>query len=345
MTESAQKCPVCGAEVLSGAPSCPMCSTPLSPEGKLTKDGAGAEGPAGASSSPVVHASEDDRLLAEHLSRTKPSGSGRKPRASGPSAALAARMQRLQNWRANAKGLRVVVPTLPGWAEGMSATPAEEERWEEGVRGLERTAYKEITGALELWQRESGGRLNRLEAYGLPSPTERRSLEEIQRALKAGDLDRALDLYQKVANVVLMKERNLDDAIESVEAVKVLSADLESLGIGAPWQDPGTAPRLESELRAGKVSEAHQEASELRKRAVDLVGETLGARINEAAERVAQEKGQGQDIMADAALLAKAARALRQGRAEEALREMVRFHSRKTLDPFAMVEESLKGGS
>lgn len=344
MSEGARKCPICAAQVPAGAASCPMCATPLSPEGTLTSAPAREEAPPTVAGDASSAQSEDDRLLAEHLSRSKVSGSTVRSRSHQPSAALMARMQRLQTWQANAKGLRVLVPTLPGWAEGVAATPAEEERWEEGVRGLERTAYKEISSALDLWQRESGSRLNRLEAYGLPSPTERRSLEEIQRALKAGDLDRALDLYQKVANVVVMKERNLDDAIESVEVVKVLSSDMEVLGIEAPWHDPGIAPRLESELRAGKVAEAHQEASELRKKALDLVSSTLPSRVNEAAERVAQEKGQGQDVGPEAALLAKAARALRQGRSEEALREMVRFHNRKTLDPFAMVEESLKGG-
>lgn len=336
MSEKAQKCPICGAEVPAGASACPMCSTPLGTDGKPAASGDLRSDP-----SP----SEGPKTSEEKGPRPKGDApGGGRGRSRGPSASLQNRVAKLQKWRDLSKGLRVVVPTLPGWAEGMES-PADEERWEEGVRGLERTAYKEISQALDAWQRESGGRLNRLEAYGLPSPTERRSLEEIQRALKAGDLDRALELYQKVANVVVMKERNLDDAIDSVEALKVLTADFDALGIPTPWKDAGAAGRLEGELRAGKVSEAHQEATGLRKSASDLLARTLPSKVNEAAERVAQEKVQGQDVGGDVALLAKAARALRQGRSEDALREMVRFQTRRTLDPFAMVEEQLRGGS
>ncbi|MDE1821115.1 MAG: zinc ribbon domain-containing protein [Euryarchaeota archaeon] len=342
MTDSHRKCPICGADVAAGVTTCPMCSTPLTSEGKITSTPNPAEAPTVPRSSAAPTADDDHQLLNEHLSRTR-SGGGR-GRTRGPSASLTQRMQRLQSWQEKARGLRVVVPTLPGWVEGMGSSAAEEERWEEGVRGLERAAYKELSAALEAWQRESTGRLNRLEAYGLPSPTERRSLEEIQRELKGGNLDRALELYQKVANVVIMKERNLDDAIDAVEAVKVLASDMEALGIPTPWKDLGAAPRLESELRAGKVSEAHEEANDLRKSAGEVLSQVLPPKVNEAADRVAQDKGKGQEVATEAALLARAARALRQGRSEDALREMVRFQSRKTLDPFAMVEESLRGG-
>ncbi len=327
---------MCGSSLDLGAAT-PSGGARSETETSTSSEGGPARGSSSASSAP-----DDAKLLADHLSRTKGTGGG-SGRSRGPSPALQSRIQRLQTWQERSKGLRVVVPTLPTWAEGMTSTPAEEERWEEGVRGLERTAYKEISTALEAWQKESQGRLNRLEAYGLPSPTERRSLEEIQRAIKAGDLDRALELYQKVANVVIMKERNLDDAIDSVEALKVLAADMDALGISPPWKDGGVAPRLESELRAGKVSEAHREAAALRQSAAEAIVGTLPSKVNEAADRVAREKGQGQDVGTDAALLARAARALHQGRAEDALREMVRFQSRKTLDPFAMVEAQLKG--
>lgn len=345
MTDEPRSCKICGAEIPKGALACPMCSTPVDwgPQ-------KGGEGPGPVPSAPAAVPSYAGGSPKEGADPTAPlRGAGPRRDASssakvrGPSPMLTQRMQKLASWQEKSRGLNVIVPTLPNWADGSATTAAEEERWEEGVLGLERTAYKEISGALDTWMREAGGRLNRLEAYGLPSPTERRSLEELGRSLKAADLDRALDLYQKTVAVVVMKERNLDEAIDSVEAVKVLSTDIEVVGLTLPWKDPGAGSRLENELRAGKVSEAYREAKDMRASARDLLSQRLPSKVNAAAELVANEKKQGQEVQQQAALLAKAARALRQGRAEEALREMVRFQSQRTLDPFAQVERELQG--
>lgn len=291
---------------------------------------------------------EEEQLLNEQSSKGRSRGGGRggsrRKQPEGPSPALQAQITKLENWQQKSASLRVLVPTLPKWAQGSSMTPEDEERWEQGVQGLVRAAYKEISGALDAWQREAASRLNRLEAYGMPSPTERRFLDEIGRDLKVGDLDQALELYEKVSTVLAMKERNLNDALDAVEAVKLLSTDLDAVKLEAPWKDPTVAVRLETDIRSGKVSEALQEASRLRKDAATLLSSALPPRVNEAAEQIASEKAQGADVAQDAALLARAARALRQGRAEDALRDLVRYQGRRTLDPFAMVEQELKRG-
>lgn len=274
----------------------------------------------------------------------KGSRSGKDKGGTGPSPALQAQMDRLNSWQQKAAALRVIVPTLPKWVGGSAMSPADEERWEQGVQGLVRAAYKEIAQALETWQREEASRLNRLEAYGMPSPTERRSLEELGRTLKAADLDRSLELFEKVNTVVVMKERNLNDALDSVEALKLLSTDLEAVKLEAPWKDATVPAKLESEVRSGKVAEALQEANRLRKEAATLLSKALPSRVNEEADRIAAEKTQGADVKNEAALLARAAHALRQGRAEDALRDLVRYQGRRTLDPFAMVEQELKSG-
>jgi hypothetical protein len=334
VTEGTKPCPICGAAVPDGAASCPRCSTPLSVDGTVAA-------PAG---------DEGDPSLAALGGTGSPSGGRRRgakgsaSKGNGPSPALLAQMDRLESWQQKAASLRIVVPTLPKWVQGSAMSAADEERWEQGVQGLVRAAYKQISGALDTWQRDAGSRLNRLEAYGMPSPTERRSLEELGRTLKSADLDQSLDLYEKISTVVAMKERTLNDALDAVEALKLLATDLEAVKLEAPWKDATVPAKLESEVRSGKVSEALQEASRLRGEAAKLLNSVLPSRVNEEAERIASEKGKGSDVKGEAALLARAARALRQGRAEDALRDLVRYQGKRTLDPFAMVEQELKGG-
>jgi hypothetical protein len=305
--EAPSRCPVCQQPLPLGAQVCPACGTPLPPRGH------------------------------------SPADPGRAGERKGLSPEVEGRVQRLNRWRDSARGLRVQVPMLPGWVGGLASGDREEERFDEMLRGLERTAHHEIAQALEAWGREAAGRLNRLEAYGLPSPTERKSLETIDRALRTGDLDRALELYPRVDQVLGFKERNLNDAREALEGLNLLSADVEVLGLPPIWADAGLLARMERNLRTGRVPETLKQASDLRREAHEALLKVLPRRIREAADETAREKAQGRDVQMEAALLARAARAAYRGRAEQALRDLVRFQTQRSLDPFRMAEARARG--
>ena len=305
--ETPARCPVCQRPLPLGAQACPSCGTPL-PARPAPRTGTGRPG----------------------------EGKGLSPEVEG-------RVQRLNRWRDSARGLHVPVPLLPGWVEGLASGDRDEERFDELLRGLERTAHHEIAQALETWAREAAARLNRLEAYGLPSPGERKSLEAVTRALRTGDLDRALETYPRVDQVLGFKERNLNDARDALEGLNLLSADVEALGLPPMWPDAGLLARMERNLRTGRIPETLKQASDLRREAHEALLKILPRRIREAADETAREKSAGRDVQREAALLARAARAAHRGRAEQALRDLVRFQTQRSLDPFRLAEDRARG--
>ncbi len=301
-SEPPAHCSVCGHALTSRTRSCPNCGSPVGVGTPVRNEKGGR--------APPAHLPPEVRQ----------------------------RVDRLGRWHEAARALNVHVPELPAWVEGLAGGEQQEERWDEMLRGLERSAHHEIAQALEGWGRDALSRLARLEAYGLPSPTERKTLEAIQRALRTGDVERALSLYPKVDQVLGFKERNLNDAREALEGLQLLAADVEALGLPVLWPDGGLLARLERNLKAGRAPETLKQASDLRREAQARLLKVLPARIQQAAEETAREKGAGRDVKMEASLLARAARAAHRGQAEQALRDLVRFQSQRSLDPFRIAE-------
>lgn len=328
MTKGLPSCPACGAPVPRDASTCPACKAALPPQVKTEGEGT----------------QELQALMAKATgseSRTSRSAKGKK--SPGLSPRVQERFQRLVVWQEGAKRLGVEIPLLPGWAKEAAAEDQNEERWEEVLRGVERVAHVDITKALETWHHETAARLTRLEAYDIPSPNEKKNLLEVGRATRAGDLDRALELYQKVDRVVTLKERALDQARDDVESLGVLIADMRTMGLPLPADDPNIMGRLEADLRKGKVGETRAQVAELKEKAhASLIG-ALPPIVNAAAEKAAVDKAEGKDVSADVGLLARSARALRKGQPEEALRGVVKLRSQKLLDPFARAQDEATG--
>jgi hypothetical protein len=336
VSDGTTACKVCGAEMPPEASACPRCraprlvsappTSPSEPKGKTTK------------------AEEDLQALLSGMAgrAPRPSGSGK-----GGSTKLSPRLdehfQRLQSWQEGARRLGVEIPLLPGWAREAASNAQEEDKWEETLRGLERVAHVDITRALEAWQKETASRITRLEAYGIPSPNEKKQLTEVGRTSRAGDLTRALELYQKVDKVVTLKERALDEVRDAVEAFGALVADLQAVGLPLPTEDTAIVATLEKQLRQGKVGEVRTLVTELREKAQETLTKGLPALVNEAAERTAGEKAQGKDVSQDVGVLARSARALRRGKMEEALRGIVKLRNQRLLDPFALAEDEATG--
>ncbi len=324
-------CSSCGGTIPPESDRCPTCHAPL-PSPREPEGASSLGGPAA-------------KDLHELLSRVATEAAQEDSEA--PLRTLSPRIEegfrRLETWRNGAAALGISLPHLPGWVRQAAALDADEERWDEILRTLERQAHTDIVRALEAWQRQTSARLTRLEAYEIPGTGERKWLLEVARATRAGDLVRALELRQKVDEVVHLKERSLDEALEDLENLGILVADMEGLSLHVPGETETSVGQLEGLLRHGKVGDARVRIQEARGVLEAHLQKDLPQLFREIDARLAREKGRGRSVKAEVALLARGLRALHQGHMVEALRFAVSLRNQKSLDPFALAEGEATG--
>jgi hypothetical protein len=298
MADETRACPNCGESLPADVLVCPACSEPVPPL---------ISAPAPVAAPP------------------EPKGAKRKsgaPAANPFSAELARRLARLQQWQEAAAPLDVELPALPKWAEEAARTAANPEQWAEAVRGVERLAQRRVVGALEEWERQTKGRLGRLEAYSVDSRLERDQIEDVLHSARTGDISQALATYQQVDRVVALKERHLDQAREELERIVALLTDMQALGLQPPQDPKEIAEDLERELRAGRLAALKQQIRALKLQCVNRLKVGLPPFVTDYSNRLLQERASGVAIEREAMELARGARDFYKGHPEEALRRL-----------------------
>jgi hypothetical protein len=326
--DEGRSCRNCGEPLPPEVLVCPACSEPVDfapPEGSEAPGS--SEAPEATDALPEVSPPPSIEGSVAPAVPTPPGPAPRRktgrPPSSNPFAAeLARRLARLQQWQEGAQSLDVEIPSLPKWAEEAARTAPNPEQWAEAVRGVERLAQKRVVGALEEWEKQTKGRLGRLEAYSVDSRLERDQIEDVLHAVRTGDVSQGLATYQQVDRVVALKERHLDQAREELERVVALLKDMKALGFSPP-QDPNEiAEELERELRAGRLAALKQEIRALRLQSVNRLKVGLPAYITEFGNFLIQERAHGTAIELEAMELARGARDFYKGRPEEAMRRL-----------------------
>lgn len=326
--DEGRTCRNCGEPLPPEVLVCPACSEPVDLAVPETSDALGpADSPEANTALPEPPAPfSSGASVAPPLATPSAVPTRRKtsrPPSSSPFAAeLARRLARLQQWQEGAQSLDVEIPSLPKWAEEAARTAPNPEQWAEAVRGVERLAQKRVVTALEEWEKQTKGRLGRLEAYSVDSRLERDQIEDVLHAVRTGDVSQGLATYQQVDRVVALKERHLDQAREELERVVALLKDMKALGFSPPQDPTEIAEELERELRAGRLAALKQEIRALRLQSVNRLKVGLPAYITEFGNFLIQERAHGTAIELEAMELARGARDFYKGRPEEALRRL-----------------------
>ncbi len=289
MTEPAEVCGQCGADLPADVDRCPACGTPIPDP---------TEG--GPAATPTRST----------------------PPADGHSAELARRIARLKQWAEAAPALGITLPALPGWAEEAMRRGTGGEAWLEVVRGVERLAQKSVMGALEAWEEATRNRLTRLEAYSVDGRLERDQIEDVLHAARQGDLSLALQTFQQVERVVTLKERHLDQAREELERLVSLLRDMDALGLESPVDPEQAAEELERELRGGHLAPLKQKLRAIRVQAVGRLKAGVPRFVSQYGEFLVGERAEGVSVDLEAAELARAAHAFAKGQPEESLHRL-----------------------
>lgn len=292
MANGMRRCGQCGSAVPASAENCPVCDAPV----HALPPPAPRRSPGG----PPPAAANDREELERHLSK-------------------------LRHWALSAQSLGIIVPQLPSWAIEFASRGEAPEGWREVLRGVERIAQQRIVQALEAWGQQAQTRLQRLEAYSVDSRLEREEIEDAVHAARTGDISRALSIHSQVARVVALKERHLDQAREELERTVSLLRDMEALDIPLPDEPDALASELEKELKRGRLAPIKQRLRELQAEATSVLKETIPLIVSRYGDLLVKSRAEGLRRDAEAATLARAARAYARGRLELAAHELRRL--------------------
>lgn len=284
-------CPQCGSTLEGAEESCPVCGAVLTPAAPV------------GSTDPVTEPDPD-----------KSSGS--------PPSEFSRRVARLRQWQDHAEPLGVRIAQLPGWAEAAARSGTDPDGWLDVMRGVERLAQRSVVVALEQWERQTKGRLSRLEAYSVDGRLEREQMDDVLHAARTGEISQALTTYQQVDRVVALKERHLDQARDELERLVSLFRDMQALHLDPPVEPTELADDLERELRSGRLAPLKQQLRALRTQATNRLKESLPEYVSRYGEYLVQERGAGVAVEVEAAELARGAKAFVEGHPEEALRRI-----------------------
>ena len=280
--EAPFRCPNCGSEVPEGADRCPACARPLAASVGAAPDGARSDA--------------DPGVLERALGQ-------------------------LKQWRDAADTLGVEVPTVPRWVEAR-ARREPSEGWSEVVRRLEESASVTIASAVARWEGTMTGRLDRLEAYHVDVQLERGQIQDALEAVEKGEAAQMVGSLRQVERLVALKERHLGQAREEIERLVALLTDMRSLGLSPPHDPARIAEQLDEELQHGRLAALKARLRSLRAEATHLLAERLPAYVTWYGTFLSAERGRGVSVDREVEELARGARALQRGHAEEAVHRL-----------------------
>jgi len=276
------RCPNCEGEVPEGADVCPRCARPLASAGSASPDPSTAPAPPG----------DLERSLGQ-----------------------------LKQWHDASEALGVAVPTVPRWVEAR-ARREPSEGWTDVLRRLEESASGTIASALAGWERTMTGRLDHLEAYHIDVQLERVQIHDALDALGKGEAAPMLASLRQVERLVSLKERHLGQAQEEIGRLVELLGDMRSLGLSPPHDPSRIAEELDSELKNGRLAPLKERLRSLRAEATHLLAERVPAYVTWYGTFLARERANGVAVDREVEELARSARALQRGHAEEGLHRL-----------------------
>ena len=234
------------------------------------------------------------------------------------------RLRWLDQLSVTAEPLGVEIPAVPKWVAAQIQNHPEG-AWLDLLAEVESTARSKTLEALKAWESRTLDRLKHLGSYSIDGRLEREQIDDAMSAGRAGEFARALGVVHQVDRVLALKERHLEAARQDLERLIDLLRELRELGMPVPYDPTELSEDLEEELHEGRLARLKQQLRALRIELVRSLRTSFPTAVSSYGEALVRQRGEGRDVGAAIAELARTARAYSEGRPDEAIRRLRRL--------------------